>query len=364
MALEAAEDINGFLDSLKRDGEFESSGHFSLDSKTSLDKLKKFRLTNPAELVLHLVACATYRGATRIQAELSTTSLRLAFDGTGFSKTEMDSIFSSYFVAEDSPSNLSRAAMAIALQTIQNLDPDFVVFESWTGGTGQILQLYEEKVWLETLESKKQVERCGGFQYLCYELRETFWTYCFPTLSQAGKAEQQLLRDRCGFGPARLWLNGRFLEIPPRGPRFYFRAEGDQPYLPGFSDTAPISSAPFWGYVQLMLPDRAYNWSAPNELVWVVGGVAYKQVGIPQLPQGVMLVVHAPDLRKDLSHSQILQNDLYYRRLEQALEALRALILTHQRFESEEYLRLWAEPKKSRPASVNRSNAIRRRNRS
>ncbi|MBX3171212.1 MAG: hypothetical protein KF760_27635 [Candidatus Eremiobacteraeota bacterium] len=276
----------------------------------------------------------------------------------------MDSIFSSYFVAEHSPDNLSRAAMAIALQTIQNLDPDFVVFESWKGGTGQVLQLYEEKVWLETLESKKRVEQTGGYQYLCYELRETFWTYCFPTLSRAGQAEQQLLKERCGYGPARLWLNGRFVEVPPRGPRFYFRGEGNQPYLPGFSEAAPISSAPFWGFVQLMLPERSHNWSAPNELIWIVGGVAYRRVGLTEFPQGVLLVVHAPELRKDLSHSQILRDELHQRRLEEVQQALRALILTHERFRSEDYLRLWAEPKKTRPASVVRTNAIRRRNRS
>ncbi|MFN8610932.1 MAG: hypothetical protein U0931_25545 [Vulcanimicrobiota bacterium] len=352
--MEATEGINNFLDSLKRDGEFESSGHFSLDSKTSLDKLKKFRLTNPAELVLHLVASASYRGATRIQAELSTNSLRLAYDGMGFSKSEMDSIFSSYFVAEQTPANLSRASMAIALQTIQQLDPDFVVFESWKGGTGQVMQLYEDKVWLETLESKKQVAESEGYQYLCYELRETFWNYCFPTLTRAGQAEQALLKERCGYGPARLWLNGREVKVATSETNFYFKGEGSPPYLPGLSEFAFQQSAPFWGMAGLIQPKSSSYWSPPGEIRWIVGGVAYCETGLAELPQGISLVVHAPDLRKDLSHSQIIHDDRYRQRFEEVKDSLRALILSHPRFGSEDYLKTWAEPKRARPAPVRR----------
>lgn len=349
--VEATEGINSFLDSLKRDGEFESSGHFSLDSKTSLDKLKKFRLTNPAELVLHLVACASYRAATRIQVEINANSLRMAFDGKGFSKSEMDSIFSSYFVSEHTPENMSRASMAIAMQTIQNLNPDFVVFESWKGGSGQVMQLYEEKVWLESLESKKEVAESGGYQYLCYEIPETFWNYCFPTLSKAGQPEKTLLKQRCGFGPARLWLNGRQVEVAPRGPRFYFQGEGNMPYLPGYSDTAPISSAPFWGLLELTLPERSSYWSPPSEVIWVVGGVAYSQSKLSELPQGVTLVVHAPELRKDLSHSQLIQDELYQRRLTEVKDALKALILSHERLQKDDYLQSWAKTKMIQPGT-------------
>lgn len=353
---EVEEGIAGFLDSLKRDGEYESSGHFSLDSKTSLDKLKKFRLTNPAELVLHLVACATYRGATRIQVELAPTSLRMAFDGKNFSKSEMESIFSSYFVSEHSPANLSRSSLAIALQTVQSLDPDFIVFESWKGGQGQIMQLYEEKVWLETLERKDKKDDSESFQYCCYELRENFWNYCLPSLSKAGKAEADLFRVRCAYGPARVWLNGRLLQAPVEGMLFQFAADGAPPFLPGVIEETPIRSAPFWGTVQVLQPKSNFYAVGRTEILWVVGGVAYLDTTARDFPSGLRMTVHAPDLRKDLSHSRILDDELMARRRDELREAVRALILNDSRFELETALRLWAEPK---PRS---SPIIRRRN--
>ncbi len=347
---EVEEGIAGFLDSLKRDGDYESSGHFSLDSKTSLDKLKKFRLNNPAELVLHLVACATYRGATRIQIELAATSLRMAFDGNAFSKTEMESVFSSYFVAEHSPANLSRSSLAIALQTVQSLDPDFVVFESWKGGQGQIMQLYEEKVWLETLERQDKRDESESFQYCCYELRENFWNYCLPSFSQAGKAEGELFRGRCAFGPARVWLNGRMLQARIQGMLFLFAAEGTAPFLPGVVPGTPVRSAPFWGTVQVLQPKSQFYTVPPAEILWVVAGVAYRDTTARDFPSGLLMTVHAPDLRKDLSHSQVLDDELMARRRDELRDAVRALILTDDRFEQETALRVWADPKpKSKP---------------
>ena len=63
---------------------------------------------------------------------------------------------------------------------------------------------------------------------------------------------------------------------------------------------------------------------------------------------------YAPDLRKDLSHSQIIHDDRYRQRFEEVKDSLRALILSHPRFGSEDYLKTWAEPKRARPAPVRR----------
>lgn len=347
---ETEEDLHYFLESIKRDGEYDSSGSFSLDSQTSLEKLKKFRLGNPAELVLALVSCATYRGARHIQFEIGALNLRMAFDGKPFSHSDMDSIFSSYFSSDYSPGNRSRTEMAIALQTIQTLNPDFVVFESWNGPSGQVLQLYEGKVWLETLERKTRKETRQSFQYLCYEEPESFWKYCFPTLTRARRQEWDLLKQRCAFGPAQVWLNGRALEFRSREGKVYcFQGEGEKPYLPAVGPQTPGHPAPFWGTATLF--STAQEWlSLPSTIHWIVGGVSYPEISPVDFPERLELVVHAPELRKDLSNGNLIRDEAFANRREQLKQALRELIEKDDFWRHKPHFAHWLEP---RPDSSN-----------
>lgn len=334
--------LDRVLDSLKRDGEYESSGSFSLDSKTSLEKLQKFQLQNPAQLVLHLVASASHRGATTIQFEIGPRDLRMAFDGKAFTGSEMDTIFSSYFSADYSPMNRSRTEMAIALRTIQQLDPDFVLLESWKGNSGKVLQLYEGKVWLESIERKGDPSQSEvTLQYLCYEERESLMTYCFPTLKLGGRQEVSLLRQRCAYGPAELWLNGKPV-LPPiwSGPRWGFQGEGPRPFTN--ISVNHYRPAGFWGSMEVHEPRNHWD-ERPTEIHWVVGGVSFCETGPADFPRDLRLVLHAPELQKDVSHGQLVQNDDWKSRRAQLLEAVRNCLVEEPNLDRL-VLRQWAQP--------------------
>lgn len=345
--------LDRVLDSLKRDGEYESSGSFSLDSKTSLEKLQKFQLLKPAQLVLHLVACASHRGATTIQFEIGPRDLRMAFDGKPFTASEMDTIFSSYFSADYSPLNRSRTELAIALRTIQQLDPDFVLLESWKGNSGQVLQLYEGQVWLESLERKGDPSQSEvTLQYLCYEERERLATYCFPTLTLSRRQEVALLRQRCGYGPAEVWLNGKPV-LPPvwSGPGWVFTGEGPPPFRATRANH--YRPAGFWGSMEAHVPHNLWD-ERPTEIHWVVGGVSFCETGPADFPRDLRLVLHAPELQKDVSHEGLVQNDVWRSRSAQLVESVRGCILEEPSLDRADW-RTWA-----RPATVNAKPILRR----
>ncbi len=314
--------MQALLEGLKRDGDYESSGSFSLDAKTSLEKLDKFQLEDPSQLVLHIVACAVFRGATRIQFEIDSDDVRVAFDGLSFSASEMESIFSSYFDSDSSPRNRSRAELAVALKCIEKLDPDICLFESWQGGNGKVMQLYEGKVWLESLENKaptkNQVD--ASLQYLCYQERQNFFNYCFPSLAKANRRELTWLKERCCYGPHQLWVNGKLIR-----PAFW-----KAPIIGLRGDSAvslPIVQADTW-------LDSPFSGLAvvgdyqPNQLTWVVGGTAFHESVLP-LPTekltGLHLIVYAPELRKDLSHARLVRDEKWQSRFQEVLTVIETL---------------------------------------
>ena len=307
-------DISGYLSSLRREGNYESSGAFSLSSQKSLEKLKEFQLQEKAEYILHLVSCAVHRGASQIQFDIRAHDVRMAFDGEPFSHAELDDVFGSFFATDTSAAGRSRKDLAIALNTITTFNPDFVVVESWQGQQGAVMQLYENQVWLETLVDSQIRPGRGSFQYVCFQTPLSFINYCMPTLTLWARAELELLRTRCCFGPARVWLNGVEIQKTLEGKTFLLTGEGVAPaFLPIYSKSSSLDAG-MWGVVSFSDDSGA----SECLLRYVVGGVSYTET-VRGFPEQTQIVVFADQLKKDLSQRALVRNA--------DLEALQASLL-------------------------------------
>ena len=140
-----------YIKLLKQEGDFQSSGRFSLEAKKALEKMQEFRLHDPAEYILQLVSCAVMRGASQLQIEINGRDVRVGFDGEPFSARELEQIFDCASQQSQHPLTAAGAHLAIALQAMQSYDPDVLIVESREGSGRNVLQLYEKNVWLETL---------------------------------------------------------------------------------------------------------------------------------------------------------------------------------------------------------------------
>lgn len=98
---------------LAAEGEFDSTGSFTLDPKAALEKLREFQLRDPTRFVLSWVRAAVLLGASRIDIEIDADDVWLRFDGEQLSAADFEVLWSS--VAGRRGSARVRACRELAL---------------------------------------------------------------------------------------------------------------------------------------------------------------------------------------------------------------------------------------------------------
>ena len=290
-----------YIKLLKQEGDFQSSGRFSLEAKKALEKMQEFRLHDPAEYILQLVSCAVMRGATQIQIEINGRDTRVGFDGEAFSAHELEQIFDCASQHSQHPLTAAGAHLAIALQAMQTYNPDVLIVESRDGTGRNVLQLYEQEVWIETLpgsgpHSKKLVT------YVGLERSLNLFTMCMPSLVGAWRAEHNLLRRLAFASPIPVTVNGTPLPFFT-GP-YTILLEG-----PG--------RAPVWAKNRpLERTIKHQAWGLAERRRQPFGQVVLVQAGIcfPQTSRGVvdgfLVYLQEDRLRRDLSQREIVKNEV------------------------------------------------------
>lgn len=293
-------ETDDYIKLLKQEADFQSSGHFSLEAKKALEKMQEFRLQDPSEYILQLVSCAVMRGASQLQIEINGRDVRVGFDGEAFSAHELEQIFDCASQHSQHPLTASGAHLAIALQAMHTYNPDVLIVESRDGAGRNVLQLYEEKVWIETLTGPVSNQKMTT--YVGFERSLTLFNLCFPSLVGAYRAEHGLLRQWAFASPIPITVNGS--------------------QVPFFTGTDPIllegpGRAPIWA------KNRVFGRTIKNHSCWglaerssarqgelnlIQAGICFRQSD-KNVRQGLALYLQEDSLRRDLSQRGLIKNE-------------------------------------------------------
>lgn len=210
-------------------GEYDSSGSFTVDPDKLREKLSRFLLPEPHAYILKLVQWAVAAGASRIKAEVGRRQVIFAHDGRATDEAaaaDWGFFLESNWQAEEFRS--PEVELACALNSLYQLSPDRVVLLQRNRKQAVLLEVNREgskrseapkklgsAVNLLKIEGRKPVfgSPLAGQQY-----RHAL----SPPLSQAAKffcrnltlAEKALLEVCCGYCPIAIQVNGKCINRP------------------------------------------------------------------------------------------------------------------------------------------------------
>lgn len=303
-----------YIQLLQQEADFQSAGRFSLEAKKALQKMQEFQLQDPSEYILQLVSCAVMRGASQLQIEVGGRATRVAFDGEPFTARELEDIFDCASQESQQPLTASGAHLAIALQAMRSYNPDVLIVESRDRHGRNVLQLYEEEVWIETLTGP--ASRSKVVTYVGLEHSLNFFNMCFPSLVGMRRPEHGLLRRLACASPIPVVLNGQripfftgtntvLLEGPGRAPVW----AQDRRYV------HVIKEQPCWG-----IGARRYN--ELSQLYFIQAGICFLQAG-ERLPAGLVIHLQEDSLKRDLSQRQLIKSEARADLIAAALKVLK-----------------------------------------
>ena len=326
----SSEGLNHFLDQMKSEGGHDSQGEFTLSLEKAAEKLKKFQLTDPNLFMLNLVACAVLRGASYFSVNYSDDVLRVSFDGQLFERTELESIFYSQ--------EHSQRELAVALTAAKSLEPSTLLFES----SGSLS-------WEEETPSFSQASETKNAFILVEKVSRPTSFFARRPAHRANAAWEFPLQSSCMFAPLELTLNHRRLnqrKLQVRTPAFVIHGPGA--YLPelvkvGRNDSV-VSELSTQHEFSAVIGPRANEWA--RTWSFVVNGVTFTRPATALPFPGLGGVVFTSKLQKNLSHSDLVEDDNFtelVKELEVRLEEFvrRHLSLMHL---DEESTKHWVEP--------------------
>jgi hypothetical protein len=302
-----------YIKNLEVEADYESSGYFSLEAKKALEKMQGFRLQNPAEYILQLVSCAVLRGATQLQIEVGGRDVRIGFDGEPFDRQEFEEIFGALQRPDVSPRTQAGIHLAIALLAMRGYNPDVLVVESQKSTQRNVLQLYEEEVWVETLTGPC-VPGSNPITYIGLEHSPSFWNLCLPAAVAWRRPERALLRELAYACPIPIYLNGARLGLPRATESVLLEGPGVPPvWANQRQHLRRVRDLPFWGV--------ALRATGGGRIVVVQGGICFEQFQVAP-PPDLVLYLMGQGLRRDFSQRSLVQDEKLDELLDLGLKAL------------------------------------------
>ena len=276
-------DLDHLVGGLRRQGQADSSGQFTVDADRLLSKLTTFQLP-PGHFQLCLVRAASLSGAHKLSIQVTSSKIHCRFDGDPVSAEQCQKLAEALFHPE-SDARLHQLALAL-FQGVREVGP----------------------ARLQGLTFQRDTFRCqGSYQKgpceLIWRTPRGSWLGALLAFLPGGESFnvvrlKRLLTDRCAFGPLEILLNGQPLMgrplLPSAGSPVYQWGAGQQTHLQGGPE------------VLLALSAVAESGSA----VFIVHGVATPAHLLPQVP-GLSIRVYTDRLRLDYSQSQVVENSAY-----------------------------------------------------
>ncbi len=121
-------------------------GHFTLAVEKAQEKLKKFQLPDPRYYITQLIQALLANQALRIQVLIDGLSLKIDFDGPGYSREELERISDAVFESGKNRQRDRIRELALGLLSVQALNPRGVSISSqgvrWerTPGRGRVVE--------------------------------------------------------------------------------------------------------------------------------------------------------------------------------------------------------------------------------
>ncbi|HEY0134605.1 MAG TPA: hypothetical protein VGB85_11005, partial [Nannocystis sp.] len=117
-------------------GRVDSEGSFSFDREKAREKLRTFQVAEPQRYVLHFIAVAALKGATKIEVLCDSDDLIVRFDGAAITSEDLDDLYNASFAAAHSDEQRARQQLAVGIHAALALNPKHVRIVSGADGTG------------------------------------------------------------------------------------------------------------------------------------------------------------------------------------------------------------------------------------
>lgn len=318
------EGLEAYLEELRQAGSLDSQGFFTLEQARALEKLRRYQLGNPETYALALVSSATAAGASRIDIEASTHRFFLRHNGRALSFEELATLFSSLLMSAQRADQAPSQELATALHSIGRLAPRRTTVVS--SSPHQLSTLIMDAQTLQVSQARESGfeghQDCDSTTVEVVGLGRSLKSRML-SLARGSLPEVRHLRQRCQLAPMPIFLGGELLN-PKHSPGQVIALLK----TPG-ADCLPLQ----WPTAAVTLEQPGPKTSEallsmapeiPSTFQLVVRGVAFPSNAL-QLPPGVQAYVCAPHLLKDLSQSQLVENEDYGEVVSWVRQSLKAL---------------------------------------
>ncbi|MFZ6177913.1 hypothetical protein [Nannocystis pusilla] len=270
--------MSDLVEELRAGGEVDSQGRFTLDRAQARAKMQKFQLADARRYVLELVQAAVLRGASKIAFSIDTDDMHMRFDGRPFTRAELDELWGSLFADGDGEDLRGLRQLALGLNAALGLEPRQIVVRS---GTSQLRMVPGREDGFTELAQPAAETTIEVEKRLQLEMVVEFFRDLRGSL-----AEEVYLRERCRHARVSITLDGRPIAFGPRIEKAMLTLALAEPEAQG---------------VLALLPNPA-----PAEVHLVKDGVWIDSHPLAGVGPGIVAVVEAAALRKDVSMAKIV----------------------------------------------------------
>lgn len=284
----ATEDLIAALQGTAR---VDFEGGFSFDREKAREKLRTYQVAEPQRYVLHLVALATLKGATKIAFECDSDDLICSFDGGQVTADDLDDLYNASFAAANSDAQRARQQLAIGLHAALAINPRHVKLAS---GTLTMLARHDQADVIAVAEAATEGTRIHVKQRFRPGLLVRFVKHLRGTLAEAA-----WLRERGRYAGLTITINGEQISggLELADADHVQRGEVD-----GCRGVAGLLREGYatgvGGVIRLV---RHGVWICDEWQAW--------------LPEGLVAVVASDRLLTDLSGDKVVQDEAYARAL-------------------------------------------------
>ncbi|MGE0494522.1 MAG: hypothetical protein AB7S38_35260 [Vulcanimicrobiota bacterium] len=293
--------LNTYLQEFAQGGEFESVGRFTISSEAADEKLRKFQLLDPGLYVVQMVAAAVAGQATFLEVKSSLTRCEFLYDGEAATAEQLEHLSGFLYDTTGMPRHLTE--LAVGLHAAQAIEPKQIIVESYR------LDQANRLTWRGSQQKIESLEPRTGLS-----LNRVVVDKGFGLTSRVIKVHPELanLMRVCRHAPLQLKVDGDLLNEPIQLPS---PCMGVKIY-PSLDPRAKVSALPDGRF------PSAPAGPAPVAAVLALGGTSR---GLAFIHQGILFrrphkllglncltgLVVAPELKKNLSHSDLVENDTY-----------------------------------------------------
>lgn len=118
---------------LEAEGKLDSVGDFTLDRKKAREKMKKYQLVDPHYYVLEIIQAAVASGATAIDVYLDADDCIITFDGDPYTREDLENMYSSLFMSQSDYTLDRYRELAIGINSAMALNPQYIRILSGDG---------------------------------------------------------------------------------------------------------------------------------------------------------------------------------------------------------------------------------------